>query len=359
VIPVELASQAAVEANEIGGLGLGGWILRDPAWLLLLLLLPVLSVLRARRSQEVLVLPFVAHWAAAHDLKRSPLAQVLVILGLVLLVLAMARPQRVEERHFVEQEGYDIVLAIDLSGSMLAEDYKRMGKRINRIQAIVPIIEAFMERRTNDRIGVVAFGGRAYTLAPLSFDHAWLRTQVSRLRVGLVEDGTAIGDALALAVSRLGQADREQGGKRLGGFIILLTDGANNAGSILPAKAAELAAAKGIPVYTIGAGREGLVPMPVYNEQGQLLGYRNVMSDLDEATLQAIAQATDGAYFRAMDADTIDEAFAAIDQSNKIEFEAKSNLTAHELYPFMAWPGLACTALAYALARPGAKEGDA
>jgi Ca-activated chloride channel family protein len=259
----------------------------------------------------------------------------------------------------VQQEGYDIVLAIDLSGSMLAEDYKRMGKRINRIQAIVPIIEAFMERRSNDRIGVVAFGGRAYTLAPLSFDHGWLRTQVSRLRVGLVEDGTAIGDALALAVSRLGQVDREQAGKRLGGFIILLTDGANNAGSILPAKAAELAAAKGIPVYTIGAGQEGLVPMPVYNDQGQLMGYRNVMSDLDEATLQAIAQATNGSYYRAMDADTIDEAFAAIDQSNKIEFEAKSNLTAHELYPFMAWPGLACTALAYALARPGAKEGDA
>ncbi|MBW2712543.1 MAG: VWA domain-containing protein [Deltaproteobacteria bacterium] len=359
MIPAELASQAAAEASAIDGLGLGGWVLRNPGWLLLLLLLPLLGALRTRRSQEVLVLPFVARWAGTHDSKRSHLAQVLVVLGLVFLTLAMARPQRVEKRHFVQQEGYDIVLAIDLSGSMLAEDYKRMGRRINRIQAIVPIIEAFMDRRSNDRIGVVAFGGRAYTLAPLSFDHAWLRKQVSRLQVGLVEDGTAIGDALALAVSRLGQAEREQEGQRLGGFIILLTDGANNSGTILPAKAAELAAAKGIPVYTIGAGKEGLVPMPVYNEQGQLLGYRNVRSDLDEETLQGIAEATSGAYFRAMDADTVDAAFAAIDQSNKIEFEAKSNLTAHELYPFVAWPGLACTALAFALARPGAKEGGA
>jgi Ca-activated chloride channel family protein len=216
-----------------------------------------------------------------------------------------------------------------------------------------------MERRSNDRIGVVALGGRAYTLAPLSFDHDWLRRQVSRLRVGLVEDGTAIGDALALAVSRLGQAEREEAGKRLGGFVILLTDGASNGGSILPAKAAELAAAKGIPVYTIGAGQEGVVPLPVHDEQGRLLGYRNVLSDLDEATLKAIAQVTGGAYFRAMDADTIDDAFAAIDESNKIEFEAKSNLTSHELYPYMAWPGLGFTVLAFAIARPGAREGGA
>jgi len=233
----------------------GGWTLADPAWLLLLLALPLATWLRGRRGQAVWIVPFVTQWSGRDVLPRSRLPLWLVAVGIMLLVVAMARPQKIDERRIVQQEGFDLVLAIDLSGSMLAEDYERGGDRINRIQAIKPILEAFMARRSSDRIGVVAFAGRAYTLAPLSFDHAWLKRQLSRLRVGLIEDGTAVGDALALAVARLGQVEREEAGKRLGGFVILLTDGANNAGSIAPLEAAKLARAKGIPVYTIGAGR--------------------------------------------------------------------------------------------------------
>ncbi|MEO8605455.1 MAG: VWA domain-containing protein, partial [bacterium] len=227
---------------------------------------------------------------------------------------------------------------------------ERDGARINRLQAIKPIIDAFIAHRPNDRIGLVTFAGRAYTLAPLTADHDWLHRQVERLKVGLIEDGTAIGDGLSLALSRLAQPGREADGHRLGGFAILLTDGANNAGAVAPAEAAALAKAKGIPVYTIAAGAEGVVPMPVFDEQGHKLGYRNAVSDVDEPTLRAIADETNGRYFRATDSDTIDAAFAAIDRERTITFDATAARHADEFYAWAAWPGLALIGLAYALA---------
>jgi Ca-activated chloride channel family protein len=332
------------------------WTLASPAWLLLLLLLPLIASLRARRGQPVFVIPFVSRWAGREVGPHSRLPHVLLTLGIILLTVALARPQHIDEKRQAKQKGYDIMLAIDLSGSMLAEDYERGGDRINRLQAIKPIIEAFMARRPSDRIGVVAFAGRAYTLAPLTSDHEWLRRQLSRLKVGLIEDGTAVGDALSLAVARLEQPDRQQDGRRLGGFVILLTDGASNAGSVDPQAAAELAKAKGIPVYTIGAGQDGAVPMPVFDEDGRKLGYQRVLSDLDEASLQQIAETTGGRYFRAADADTADAAFAAIDKERKIDFEAKATIRAHELFAAAAWPGLALFAMGFWLARPGRME---
>ena len=339
----------------------------QPAWLWLALALPLAAWLRRRRGHRVLVVPFASQWGGEAG-PRSRLPGALLVLGLALLCLALARPQQLEQRREVKQKGYDIVLAVDLSGSMLAEDYERGGTRMNRLQAIQPIVEAFMARRPSDRIGVVAFGGRAYTLSPLTFDHDWLRRQVSRLRVGLIEDGTAVGDALGLAVSRLeqpGQAERAasrgraefiEPGRRLGGFVVLLTDGANNSGSLSPEQATELAHARGIPVYTIGAGREGPVPMPVFDEANRKIGYERVLSDLDEASLKRIAKATGGRYFRAADAETVDAAFAAIDAERPIEFEAKSRVRAQELYALAAAPGLACCLVAFGLARPGRQE---
>lgn len=327
-----------------------GWTLAAPAWLLLVAALPLIAWLRARRGRPVLVVPFVSQWSGRDAVTRSRLPQVLVAAGVVLLAVALARPQRLDAQRQVTQEGYDIVLAIDLSGSMLAEDYERDGARINRLQAIKPIVDAFIGRRPTDRIGIVPFGGRAYTLAPLTADHDWLHQQVRRLKVGLIEDGTAIGDALSLAVARLGQPGREQDGKRLGGFVILLTDGANNAGAVAPLEAAALAAAKGIPVYTIGAGSDGVVPMPVFDDGGHKLGYRNAVSDLDEPTMRAIAEATGGGYFRATDSDTVAAAFAAIDRERKISFDADATRRAEEFYAWAAWPGVALIALGYALA---------
>lgn len=326
------------------------WTLAAPAWLLLIAALPLIAWLRARRGRPVLVVPFVSQWSGRDAVTRSRLPQALVVAGVVLLAVALARPQRLDPQRQVTQEGYDIVLAIDLSGSMLAEDYEHDGARINRLQAIKPIIDAFISRRPTDRIGIVPFGGRAYTLAPLTADHDWLHQQVRRLKVGLIEDGTAIGDALSLAVARLAQPARELDGKRLGGFVILLTDGANNAGAVAPLEAAALAKAKGIPVYTIGAGSDGVVPMPVFDAAGRKLGYREAVSDLDEPTMREIADATGGGYFRATDADTVEAAFAAIDRARKIRFDAAVTRHADELYAWAAWPGVVLIAAGYALA---------
>src|SRR5512140_1123734 len=192
------------------------YALHDPLWLLALLLIPVLIWVRGRRGAPVLIVPFAAAWHRPSILPASRWPALLAMTGLVLLILA-----------------------IDLSGSMLAEDYERDGERINRLQAIKPVIQAFINQRTSDRIGVVVFSGRAYTLAPLTFDHDWLARQIGRLKIGMIEDGTAIGDGLGIALTRLEQAGREDNNRRKGAFIVLLTDGANNRGLLTPEQATE------------------------------------------------------------------------------------------------------------------------
>jgi len=331
----------------------GGWTLADPLWLLALLLLPLAAWWRSRRPRPVLVIPRVAKWAGAPAVSMGRLPSILAVLGFTALVVALARPQQLEEKKQVRQKGYDIMLAIDLSPSMLAEDYEGPQGRINRLQAIQPIIEAFISRRPTDRIGVVVYGGRAYTLSPLTFDHDWLARQIQRLKIGLVEDATAVGDGLGLAVTRLEQAEKDKGGQRKGAFVILLTDGSNNSGVLAPLQAAELARARGIPVYTIGAGRPGIVPMPVVDNAGRKLGYRQAISDLDEETLQRIAGVTEGKFFRAMDIGTAEAAFAEIDRRQRIEFNAKSQIRSHEWFAVFAAPGLAVFFAGLALARPG------
>ena len=195
------------------------------------------------------------------------------------------------------------------------------------------------------------FSAKAYTLAPLTTDHAWLQRQLGRVKIGLIDDGTAIGDALGVALSRLDQSAREDAGKRKGGFIVLLTDGANNMGAIAPMQAAELAKARGIPIYTIGAGKDGPVPYPMF-ENGKKIGYRQIMADLDEGALEDIARTTGGRFFRAAETGTIESAFAAIDSSQKIEFQAKSYLLTTELFSWLAVPGLALFGAGAWLSRP-------
>jgi Ca-activated chloride channel family protein len=228
---------------------------------------------------------------------------------------------------------------------------------INRLQAIKPVIQAFIEKRPADRIGVVLFSGRAYTMAPLTFDHDWLAKQLERVRIGMIEDGTAIGDGLGVSLTRLEQAKRESGGKRQGAFIVLLTDGANNRGALTPAQATDLAKSRGIPVYTIGAGQDGLVPFPVFDDKGRKIGYRRVAADLDEGALREIATATGGQFFRAFDTDTAEAAFKAIDKAQKIEFQAKSYLLTTELFTWAAAPGISVLLLAGIFARPAWRKG--
>jgi Ca-activated chloride channel homolog len=330
----------------------GNFTLHDPWWLAALLLLLLAVRLRGRRGAPVLVVPFAASWHRPSLIPTSRWPASFALTGLVLLIVALARPQKVEDKREVKQQGYDLMLAIDLSGSMLAEDYERNGERINRLQAIKPIIQAFIKQRTSDRIGMVVFSGRAYTLAPLTFDHDWLERQVERLKLGMIEDGTAIGDGLGVALTRLEQAKREEGTQRKGAFVVLMTDGANNRGLLTPDQATDIAKSRGIPVYTIGAGRDGLVPMPVFDDNNNKIGYRRVISDLDENQLQAMAEITGGKFFRAFDVDTTEKAFAAIDAAQKIEFQAKSYLLTTELFHWAAIPGAALLFLGALFALP-------
>lgn len=323
--------------------------LHDPLWLLALFALPLVAWLRGRRRVPVLLVPFAAAWHRPSLVAPSRLPVALAFAGLGLLIGALARPQRVEDKREVRSEGYDIMLAVDLSTSMRAEDFEKGGERINRLQAIKPVIQAFIERRTTDRIGIVLFSGRAYTMAPLTFDHDWLARQLERVKIGMIEDGTAIGDGLGVALTRLEQAKRESGGKRIGAFVVLMTDGANNRGALHPRQAAELAKARGIPVYTIGSGKDGYVPVPVFDNAGRKIGTRQMFSDLDEGALREIADTTGGKFFRAMDNDTIENAFTAIDRAQKIEFQAKSYLVATELFWWLAAPGLLALVLSAAL----------
>lgn len=319
----------------------------DPFWLLALLLIPAALWLRGRRAVPVLLVPFAAAWHRPSAVSPSRWRALLISLALVLLTFALARPQRVEDKVIERTEGYDLVLCIDLSGSMNIEDYEKDGGLFSRIRVIKPVIASFIAHRPDDRIGAVVFAEHAFTLAPLTFDHDWLAAQVNRLKIGLVPaNRTAIGDGLGIALTRLEQSGREANGRRQGAFIVLLTDGDNNSGALAPAQAAAIAKARGIPVYTIGAGRNGLVQVPELDASGKRVGAHTEFSSLDERPLRDIAEQTGGKFFRADDTRTVEEAFKAIDRAQKIEFEAKSHLLTTELFPWLAAPGLACMALA-------------
>jgi Ca-activated chloride channel family protein len=329
------------------------YIFQSPLWFLALLIIPAIFWLRSRRTVPVLIVPFAAAWHRASLAGPSRLPAILVSLGLILLTIGLARPQKVEDKREVRTQGYDLILAIDLSGSMLSEDFTEGSTPVNRLQAIKPVIQAFINDRPSDRIGVALFAGHAYTLAPLTFDHDWLARQIEQIKIGLIEDGTAIGDGLGLALTRLEQSDRtEDGNKRKGAFVILLTDGANNRGALSPQQATEIAKDRHIPVYTIGAGREGWVPFPVFDNNGNRVSVRRVISDLDEETLRTIARETGGLYFRARDNNTIKNAFAAIDRAQKIEFQAKSYLVTTEYFHWFAAAGSAFLLLAALFRKP-------
>ncbi len=320
----------------------------SPYWLLALVALPVVAWLRGRRPAPALVVPFAAQWHLPGAFRRAHWPEWFLYLALALLAVALARPQEVKERVRARQEGYDLMLAIDLSGSMLAEDFREGLSPINRLQAVKPVIQAFIDQRPDDRIGIVVFAGRAYTLSPLTFDHAWLRRQLGRLSIGMLEDGTAIGDGLATALTRLEQAGRTGGGRRKGAFVVLLTDGNNNRGAMQPLDAAAIAQSRGIPVYTIGAGSDGPVRMPVKDEAGRTVGYRTGRSDLDEPTLRKMADLTGGRYYRATDSGTVVSAFREIDRTQKIDFQARAEVIAEEKFPWALAPALLLLAAAWA-----------
>lgn len=305
-----------------------------PLWLLALLALPVIAWLRGRRSVSAMILPFAGQWKRHAVIGGTRLATSLVFLAAIGMILALARPQAVTTERHSKSRGYDIILAVDLSRSMEAEDYFVNRKRSNRLQAVKPVLSAFINRRENDRIGLIAFAGRAYTAAPLTFDHKWLARQTERLQIGLIEDGTAIGDSIAVATSRLLEGAKERAGEREGAFIVLLTDGENTAGIMDPLEGAQLAKDAGIRVYTIAAGKNGYVPFPRRNERGERIGTEQHFMRVDTETLKKISDLTEGEFFRAEDSDTIENAFQKIDETSTIEFEVRQYSTITELFHY-------------------------
>lgn len=251
----------------------------------------------------------------------------------VFFMLALARPQSPLEGTKISSEGIDLVLAIDSSTSMLAEDFKLRGKRRSRIDVVKNVVEQFIKERGDDRLSLVSFAAAAYTLAPLTLDHEWLLGNLKNVGAGMFEDGTAIGSGIMVSLSRL------ENSKAKSKMIILLTDGRNNAGSIPPITAAEAAGALGVKIYTIGAGGKGPAPFPFRDIFGNTV-YRPIRVDLDEEVLAKIAQKTGGRYFRATDSESLKKIYADINKLEKTLFEERGFREHKERFPVFLVPGI-------------------
>ena len=270
-------------------------------------------------------------------LRHVPFA--LRIIVLALLIVALARPQGVEENARTNTEGIDIVLAIDVSGSMLARDFKP-----DRITAAKEVAGDFIADRTGDRLGLVVFAGEAFTQSPLTTDQGTLQTLLGRIRSGLIEDGTAIGNGLATAINRLRESEAKSK------VIILLTDGVNNRGEIAPLTAAEIAKAQGIRVYTIGVGTQGMAPYPAVDMFGNRTFVQQQV-EIDEKTLREMAAHTGGSYFRATDKAKLKAIYDEINRLEKSKIEVLSHITRHEHYLNWVLAALALLAVEFLLSR--------
>ncbi|HEX8371188.1 MAG TPA: VWA domain-containing protein [Chthoniobacterales bacterium] len=313
-----------------------GFAILQPLFLLLLLLIPVLAWLRGKRGGSAAVVysstNLVRSLGKMRKSRAGAFLATLTYLGLASLIVALARPQWGTSRTEMEASGIDIMLAIDVSRSMLAEDFTIGMKRANRLEAVKQVTEKFINGRPNDRIGIVAFSGRPYLVSPPTLDHGWLTQNLERIRIGMVEDGTAIGSAIASTANRFKNKDAKS---RL---IVLLTDGDNNAGRVSPITAAEAAGALGIKIYTIGAGTNGVVPFPMRDGFGNIT-YARVMMKFEEAALKKIAEISKGEYFRATDTQSLQGVFDKIDQLEKTTIETKLYRNYRDLFPWFLGAG--------------------
>jgi Ca-activated chloride channel family protein len=231
-------------------------------------------------------------------------------IALSLLIIAAARPQSVEHETKVSTEGIDIVMARDISCSMLARDFQP-----DRLTSAKRVASEFISTRTGDRIGLVVFAGEAFTQSPLTTDQSSLQTLLGRIKSGVIEDGTAIGNGLATALNRLRESDSKSK------VVILLTDGVNNRGQISPLTAAEIAKEQGVKVYTIGVGRNGEAPYPVFDERGRVIDVVQAKVEIDEKVLKTIAEKSGGEYFRATDELSLTKIYEQINSMEKSHVE--------------------------------------
>jgi Ca-activated chloride channel family protein len=309
-----------------------------PYLLFLLLLLPILAWLKGKRSQPpAFVYSSVQLVRAVLNVTRSRSGGFLAALrwlALALLILALAQPQFTKNQTKVSASGIDIAVAIDLSGSMASEDFQVHGQRVNRLDMAKDVFKNFIEKRPNDRIGLVAFASQAYIASPLTLDHDFLLENLDRLELGTIDPNqTAVGSALSTAVNRLREL------KSKSKIVILMTDGQNNAGKLAPLTVAEAAKTLGVKVYTIGVGTRGEAPMPVY-WNGRKVGTRPEPVDIDEDTLKKIADMTGGKYYRADNAERFEEIYAEINKLEKSEAQVKKFSQYRELFPWFISPAM-------------------
>jgi Ca-activated chloride channel family protein len=301
----------------------------EPLFLYLLVVIPMMIVfyiLKWQKTSASLRMPGLNQFANAGTTFRHYLRHILFafrIIAIALLVVVLARPQATDKFQDISTEGIDIVLTLDISGSMLARDF-----RPDRLEASKNVATEFISGRPYDRIGLVVFSGESFTQCPITTDHAVLINLLREIQSGMVEDGTAIGMGLATSINRI--KDSEAKSK----VIILLTDGVNNKGEIAPATAAGIAKTYGIRVYTIGVGTQGMAPYPVQTPFG--IQYQDMPVEIDEAILREISQTTGGKYFRATDNDRLIQVYNEIDKLEKSKIDVRQFSRKEEKFLFPA-----------------------
>src|SRR5213595_145908 len=314
-----------------------------PWLLLLLLMIPLLAWLRGKRGPAAaLTYSSTASLRSIgkHSASRAgKILRSLLLATLAVFILALARPQLGKSLTQIEASGIDIMLVLDVSGSMLTKDFTIGGEQATRVDAIREVTRKFIEARPNDRIGIIAFAGRPYVVSPMTLDHDWLLQNLERVRIGLVEDGTAIGSAMAAASNRLNDKRSKSH------VLVLLTDGENNAGKIPPNTAAEAVKALKIHFYAIGAGITGIAPAPVFTQRGPLtnaLGnilYENQRVEFNETGLREVAKIADGKFFRATDTKSLEQIYDDIDKLEKSTVSVKKYQHYRDLFPLCLMGG--------------------
>jgi len=309
-----------------------GYDFANWAILWLLLALPLIAIWLGRRGQAAAVqyssVETVRRLGASRRTKAGAFLMALRLLALACVIVALARPQHVERSREIEASGVDLMLAVDISGSMEAEDLNTGREPLNRLEVVKHVMEDFIRDRPDDRIGIVAFGGKAYLLSPVTLDHDWLLKNFERLQISPQADGTAIGMGLAASVQRL----RDEKAKSK--VVVLLTDGINNTGEVSPLMAAEAAKTLGIKVYTIAAGSNGTVSVSTHGG----LFRRQVPVEVDEETLKKIADMTGGKFYRATDAQSLMRIYNQIDQLEKTKAKVHKYQQFDELFYWALLP---------------------
>ncbi|OFY13984.1 MAG: aerotolerance regulator BatA [Bacteroidetes bacterium GWF2_29_10] len=297
----------------------------NPEYFLFLLLVPLFVYFRFFRKTKKQVAFNYPDVQELTKIKKSfkirliPSLDILRYLAIVFIIISLARPQTKLSRSETAIEGIDIVIALDISSSMLAEDFKP-----NRLEASKDVATQFIDGRNNDRVGLVVFSGESFTQCPLTTDKVVLKNLFSGIKCGMIEDGTAIGSGLATAVSRLRNSSAKSK------VIILLTDGVNNRGVIAPSTAAEIARSMGVRVYTIGVGTYGMAPYPFQTPFG--IQYQNVEVEIDEGILKEISKMTGGTYYRANNKNKLKEIYSEIDKLEKSKIEVTEFHRKKELF---------------------------